>query len=275
MALTVNTNVYSINAQKNLSRVTDRLAGNYRRLSSGLRIASAADDAAGLAISERFRAQIRSLQRAQLNANDGISIVQTAEGALNEVSSMLVRMRELAIQANNGSVSGADKDSLQLEFSSLISEIDRIAQATKFNNVQLLDGTTSTMTLQVGEGITSNVDTITLSLSNLRTATLGIDSSDIGSSGSATTAITAIDTAIDTVTSARGQFGAVMNRLQATINNLGVSIENISAAESRVRDVDIAFETADLTRNSIMQQAALSILAQTNVQPQIALALLQ
>jgi flagellin len=275
MGLTVNTNVYSINAQKNLSRVTDRLAGNYRRLSSGLRIASAADDAAGLAISERFRAQIRSLQRAQLNANDGISIVQTAEGALNEVSSMLVRMRELAIQANNGSVSGADKDSLQLEFSSLISEIDRIAQATKFNNVQLLDGTTSTMTLQVGEGITSNVDTITLSLSNLRTATLGIDSSDIGSSGSATTAITAIDTAIDTVTSARGQFGAVMNRLQATINNLGVSIENISAAESRVRDVDIAFETADLTRNSIMQQAALSILAQTNVQPQIALALLQ
>jgi flagellin len=275
MALAVNTNVYSINAQKNLSRVTTRLAGNFSRLSSGLRIATAADDAAGLAISERFRAQIRSLQRAQLNANDGISIMQTAEGALNEVSSMLVRMRELAIQANNGSVSGADKDSLQQEFSSLIDEIDRIAQATKFNNVALLDGSTSSMTLQVGEGTTANVDTVTLNLSNMRTSTLGIDTADIGSSGNITSAITALDTAIDTVTSARGTFGGVMNRLQATINNLGVSIENISAAESRVRDVDVAYETAELTKNSIMQQAALSILAQTNVQPQIALTLLQ
>ncbi|MBU0756143.1 MAG: flagellin FliC [Planctomycetes bacterium] len=275
MPLTVNTNVYSINSQKNLSYVSERLGKNYSRLSSGLRIATASDDAAGLAISERLRAQIRSLHRAQLNANDGISIVQTAEGSLNEVSSMLVRMRELAIQANNGSLSGTDKDSLQSEFSDLISEIDRIAQATKFNNVELLDGSTSSLTIQVGEGTTNNVDTISVSLRNMRTSTLGISTSDIGSSGNITAAISAIDTAIDTVTSARGEFGAVQNRLQSTINNLGVSIENYSAAESRIRDVDIAYETAELTKNGIMQQAALSILAQTNVQPQIALTLLQ
>lgn len=275
MGLTINTNVYSINAQKNLSNVSERLSRNYSRLSSGLRIATAADDAAGLAISERLRAQIRSLQRAQLNANDGISIVQTAEGALNEVSSMLVRMRELAIQANNGTLSPADQDSLQEEFADLIGEIDRIAQATKFNNVELLDGSTSSLTLQVGEGTTANVDTIQVNLANMRTTTLGISSSDIGSTGNVTTAIAAIDTAIDTVTSARAEFGAVQNRLSATINNLGTSIENFSAAESRIRDVDVAFETAELTKNSIMQQAALSILSQTNVQPQIALTLLQ
>jgi len=275
MALTVNTNVASINAQKNLSMITDKLSRNYSRLSSGLRIATAADDAAGLAISERLRAQVKSLNRAQLNANDGVSIVQTAEGALNEVSSMLVRMRELAIQANNGTLSGSDKDSLQSEFSALIGEIDRIAQATKFNNVKLLDGSTSSLTIQVGAGTTANVDTISMNLSNMRSATLGISTIDIGSSGNVTTAIAAIDGAIDIVTSTRGTFGAVQNRLTSTITNLGVSIENISAAESRIRDVDVAYETAELTKNQIMQQAALSVLGQTNVQPQIALALLQ
>lgn len=275
MSLRVNTNVASINAQQNLATVTNRLMKNFSRLSSGLRIATASDDAAGLAISERLRAQVRSLQRAQLNANDGISMVQTAEGALNEVSGMLVRMRELAIEANNGALVGADQDSLQAEFSALISEIDRISQATSFNNVNLLDGSTSTLTFQVGVGTTTNVDTIDLSLSNMRTTTLGIDSLDIGSTGSVTAAITALDAAIDTVTSARGDFGAVQNRLISTITNLGVSIENISAAESRIRDVDVAYETADLTRNSIMQQAALSMLAQANMQPQVALTLLQ
>lgn len=275
MSLRVNTNVASINAQQNLASVTNRLMKNFSRLSSGLRIATASDDAAGLAISERLRAQVRSLARAQLNANDGISMVQTAEGALNEVSGMLVRMRELAIEANNGALVGADQDSLQAEFSALISEIDRISQATSFNNVNLLDGSTSTLTFQVGVGTTTNVDTIDLSLSNMRATTLGIDSLDIGSTGSVTAAITALDSAIDTVTSARGDFGAVQNRLISTITNLGVSIENISAAESRIRDVDVAYETADLTRNSIMQQAALSMLAQANMQPQVALSLLQ
>lgn len=275
MGLSINTNVDSINAQKNLAKISGELGKSFKRLSSGLRVADASDDAAGLAISERLRAQITSLRRAQLNAQDGVSIVQTTEGALNEVNTMLVRMRELAIQANNGSLNGSDKDSLQSEFSALISEIDRIAQATKFNSTQLLDGSTSSLSFQVGADTTANVDTIDLNLSNMRTSTLGISSSDIGSTGNITSAMSAIDTAIDTVTSARGSLGAVQNRLSATINNLGVSIENFSAAESRIRDVDVAFETANLTKNGIMQQAALSILAQTNVQPQIALTLLQ
>lgn len=275
MALTINTNVASINAQQNLNRTTERLGGNYARLSSGLRIAKASDDVAGLAISERLRAQVRSLQRAQQNSMDGISIVQTAEGAMNEMSSMLVRMRELAIESNNGSMSAADKDSLDNEFQALVDEIDRISQATSFNGVNLLDGSTSTLSFHVGSGTTAGVDTIAISLSNMRTNTLGIDALDIGDGGDVTAALTAIDTAINTVTTGRGAFGAVQNRLQSTISNLGVSIENISAAESRIRDVDVAYETADLTRNSIMQQAALSILAQANVQPQIALTLLQ
>ena len=188
---------------------------------------------------------------------------------------MLVRMRELAIESDNGSMSAADQDSLDNEFQALVSEIDRISQATSFNGVNLLDGSTSTLSFHVGSGTTAGVDTIAISLSNMRTSTLGIDALDIGDGGDVTAALTAIDAAINTVTTGRGAFGAVQNRLQSTISNLGVSIENISAAESRIRDVDVAYETADLTRNSIMQQAALSILAQANVQPQIALTLLQ
>jgi flagellin len=258
----------------NLSKVTDRLGKNYSRLSSGMRIASASDDSAGLAISERLRAQVRSLQRAQLNANDGISMVQTAEGALNEVSGMLVRMRELAVQANNGSLTTSDQDSLDAEFQQLVSEIDRIAQVTSFNGIDLL-GSAQTITFQVGEGTTSNVDTIDMGLYSMKKADLSISSLDIGNGGNVTQAITKIDWAIDRVTNTRGSLGAIQNRLSSTINNLGVTIENISAAESRIRDVDVAYETADLTRNSIMQQAALSMLAQANMQPQVALSLLQ
>ncbi len=275
MGLVINTNVASIGAQKNLNQITNRLTKNYSRLSSGLRISTAADDAAGLAISERMRAQIRSLHRASLNANDGISLVQTAEGSLSEVNAMLVRMRELGVQANNGTLTGADQDSLNSEFSALISEIDRIAQATEFNSIELLDGSTSSLTLQIDTGTTANVDTISMNLSNIRTSNLSIDSLDIGSSGNVTAAIDAIDAAINTVTNARGDFGAVQNRLQSTINNLGSVIENVSAAESRIRDVDVAYESADLTRNSVMQQAALAVLSQANVQPQVALMLLQ
>ena len=273
MALSINTNVASINAQQNLSRVTDKLSKNYSRLSSGLRIATASDDSAGLAISERLRAQVKSLSRAQLNANDGISLTQTAEGALNEVSGMLVRMRELAVEANNGSLTNSDKDSLNSEFQQLISEIDRIAQATSFNGIDLL-ASSSTVTFQVGDGSTSGVDTISMNLSSMKKADLSLSSLNIGSSGAVTTAITNIDWAINKVTSTRGTLGAMQNRLTSTINNLGTAIENISAAESRIRDVDVAYETADLTKNSIMQQTALSMLAQANQQPGVALSLL-
>ncbi|HEX5051929.1 MAG TPA: flagellin, partial [Planctomycetota bacterium] len=261
MGLRVNTNVASINAQRSLSNVTERLSGNFRRLSTGLRISTAADDAAGLAISERLRSQVRSLEQAKRNANDGISFVQTAEGALNEVSSILTRLRELAIQSANGSVSNADKDTLDEEFQSLIGEVNRIGRSTEFNGVKLLDGSASLVSFQVGFGTTAGIDTLSVSLSAALSTSLALNSLDIGSGGVTTTALTNIDTAINTVSALRGSLGAVQNRLGSTINNLAIQVENLSAAESRIRDVDVAYETAQLTRNSILQQASISVLS--------------
>jgi flagellin len=275
MGLRVNTNVASINAQRNLSSVTDRLAGNYRRLSTGLRISTAADDAAGLAISERLRAQVRSLEQAKRNANDGISLVQTGEGALNEVSSILTRLRELAVQSANGSVSNQDRNTLNEEFQSLISEVNRIGNSTEFNGIKLLDGSSSGVSFQVGFGTTTGIDTLSVTLSPALSTSLSLQSLDIGSGGTTTTAIDNIDVAINTVSSLRGSLGAVQNRLGSTINNLAIQVENLSAAESRIRDVDVAYETAQLTRNSILQQASISVLSQANAQPQSALTLLR
>ena len=274
MGLRVNTNVTSINAQRNLSAVTDKLTGNFRRLSTGLRISTAADDAAGLAISERLRSQVRSLDQCKRNANDGISLVQTAEGALNEVSSILVRLRELAIQSSNGSVSTQDKETLDQEFQSLVDEVNRIGRSTEFSGIKLLDGSSTSVTFQVGLGTTSGIDTLSVSLSPTLSTTLSLSSLDIGSGGSTTTAITSIDSAINAVSALRGTLGAVQNRLGITINNLSITTENLTSAESRIRDVDIAFETAQLTRNNILQQASISVLSQANVQPQSALQLL-
>jgi len=274
MAIRINQNISSINAQRGLSTVSGRLEKNFQHLTTGLRIATAADDAAGLGISERLRAQVRSLTQAQRNANDGISMVQTAEGALNEVSAILIRMRELSVEANNGSTSAGDKDTLDQEFQDLISEVDRISQSTDFNTIKLLNGSQATVDFQVGSGVAAS-DTITVALTSVQASDLAISALDISSAGSATSAITAIDAAIDTVSATRGDLGSAQNRLTSTISNLGVSIESLSAAESRIRDVDVAYETADLTRNSILQQAALSILSQANLQPQSALKLLQ
>ena len=274
MGLRVNTNVTSINAQRNLSTVTDRLGTNFRRLSTGLRISTAADDAAGLAISERLRSQVRSLEQAKRNANDGISFVQTAEGALNEVSSILTRLRELAIQSSNGSVSGQDKETLDEEFQSLISEVNRIGRSTEFNGIKLLDGSNTSVNFQVGFGTTNNIDTLAVSLAAALSTSLALQSLDIGSGGVTTTAITNIDSAINKISSLRGSLGAIQNRLGSTINNLAIQVENLSSAESRIRDVDVAYETAQLTRNNILQQASISVLAQANAQPQSALQLL-
>jgi flagellin len=273
MGLRVNTNLASINAQRQLLQVNERVNQNFRHLATGLRIATAADDSAGLAISERLRAQIRSLGQAQRNANDGVSLIQTGEGAMNEISGLLVRMRELAVESSTGTVSESDQNSLQSEFSQLRGEIDRIASLTSFNSTNLLDGSSSSISFQVGAGTSTN-DSITLSFSSLTSSSLSLSTLDIGSAGNASAAIGTIDTAINSVASARGTFGAVQNRLSSTIANLGSTLENYSAAESRIRDVDVASETADMTRNSILQQAAISILAQANVQPQSALALL-
>lgn len=280
MSLRINSNIASLNAQKNLASVTDRLQKNYRRLSSGLRISTASDDAAGLAISERLRARIRSLDQASRNANDAISLTQTAEGGLNEVSSILIRLRELAIQANTGTISDSDKDLLQTEADELVSEIDRISQAVDFNDIKLLDGANTTVEFAIGAGATSGVDTVSVALDSIRTTdltdgTTNLSSIDIGSSGDVSAALSSIDAAITTVSTFRARLGATENRLNSAINNLANQVENLSNAETRIRDVDVARESADLTRNAIIQQSALAILAQANLQPQAALQLLQ
>lgn len=279
MGLRINNNIASLTAQKNLSLVTNRLQGNFKRLSSGLRIATAADDAAGLAISERLRSQVRSLGQASRNANDGISLTQTAEGGLNEVSNILVRLKELAVQSNNGTVSSSDKDTLQAELTELVSEIDRMAQQVDFNGINLLDGSQTSVSFAVGIGSTAGVDTISVSLDSIRTDSIGggtaLNAIDIGSSGDISVALASIDSAINTVSTLRGRLGSTENRLNSSIAGLATQIENLTAAESRIRDVDVASESGELTKNSIIQQAALSILGQANLQPQSALALLQ
>jgi flagellin len=271
MGLRVNTNIASMTAQRYLSQVSTRLQSNYARLSSGLRIATAADDAAGLGISERMRAQIRSFTVVGRNAQDGVSLVQTGDGALQEVSNNLARMRELAVQAANGTLTTQDRTTLDTEFQELVGEIDRLATQTKFNGVTLLDGSTATLDIQVG--ITAG-ETITITLPDATAATLGIDTLDIATAATASTALATIDSAIDDVTTGRGGFGAAQNRLTSAIASIASAREAVAGAESRIRDVDVAAETADLTRNSILQQAAVAVLAQANVQPQLALSLL-
>jgi len=272
MGLRVNTNISSMNAQRSLAEVTRRLQGNFTRLSSGLRIATAADDAAGLGISERMRSQIRSYTAASRNAQDGISLVQTAEGALAEVSNILGRMRELAIQAANGTLSSADRSTLDTEFQELILEINRIATTTTFNGVNLLDGTTTSTFIQ--SGINAG-ETITVQLQDTTAVNLGLVGLAVTDVTQANLSLTPLDGAIDQVTSSRGTLGSCNNRLLSTISSIANAREALAAAESRIRDVDVAEETADLTRNTIMQQAAVSVLAQANVQPQLALSLLQ
>ena len=275
MGLRINTNIASINAQRNATQITNRLARNFQRLATGLRISTAADDAAGLAISERLRSQIRSLGQAARNANDGISLVQTGEGALNEVSNILVRLRELAVQSANGSTSTQDQNTIKEEFDSLVSEVDRIAQSTDFNGVKLLDGSATSVSFQIGINSTIGLDVLSATLSPALATTLGLNTVDVGSGGDTSFALVQLDNAINSVSRLRGQFGSLQNRLQSTIANIGVTRESLAAAESRIRDVDVARETAELTRNSILQQASISVLSQANAQPQAALALLQ
>jgi flagellin len=273
MGLRVNTNVAAMTAQRNLGNVSSRLQGNFARLSSGLRIASAADDAAGLGISERMRADIRSYGVAARNAQDGISLVQTAEGALNEASGILTRMRELSVQAANGTLSSNDRGTLNTEFGQLVSELDRIAGSTNFNGVSLLDGNTTSLSIQVGINAGTN-DVVSVSIVDATSSTLGVSGLDVSSASGASSAISAIDSAINTISTNRGTLGAQQNRLDSTLRSILNVRENTSAAESRIRDVDVAYETADLTRNSILQQAATAVLAQANTQPQLALSLL-
>jgi flagellin len=202
-------------------------------------------------------------------------MTQTGEGALNEVSSILIRLRELSIQAANATVSPQDRNTLNEEFTAMIAEVDRIARSTQFNGVNLLDGSSTTLKFQVGTGTQVGIDTISVPTSDALASTLGLSTLNIGSAGDTSFAIAALDSAVNTVNAIRGNFGAAQNRLTTTIANLRIQVENLTASESRIRDVDVAVESAELTRNSILQQAAISILAQANVQQQGALQLLQ
>ncbi|CAM3849929.1 Lateral flagellin [Pseudomonas reidholzensis] len=282
MALTVNTNTTSLNVQKNLNRATDALSTSMTRLSSGLKINSAKDDAAGLQIANKMTSQIRGQTMAIKNANDGISIAQTAEGAMQEQTNILQRMRELAIQSRNDTNSAEDREALDKEFQSMASELTRIADSTQLNGKNLLDGSASTMTFQVGSN-TGGVNQITINLSQKFDATsLGV-TSGINIQGSSSTlaetnfsaAVGAIDDALAIINSNRADLGASQNRLTSTINNLQNINENAEAARGRVQDTDFASETAQLTKQQTLQQASTSVLAQANQLPSAVLKLLQ
>ena len=280
MAMSIVTNVGSLNAQRNLSKTGGALQKSLAQLSSGLRINRASDDAAGLAISENLKAQIRSLGQAERNANDGISLLQTAEGAMNEVQGIMGRMRELAVQASSDTVSDTERGYAQQEFSALMSEVDRIANVTEYNGTTLLDGSATGIEFQVGINDTAN-DRISVDIADMRTSALGtggggsaLSTLDISTKAGAQAALDVVDAAIEDVSSGRADIGAVENRLQITTSNLASARENLSAANSRIRDADVASATADLTRNTILQQAGVSVLAQANQAPQLALSLL-
>ena len=275
MPLVVNTNIASINAQRNLDTSTNQLSGSVARLSSGLRITKASDDAAGLGISETLRAQIRSINQASRNANDGISLLQVADGGAANIGNLLARLRELAAQSASGILGTTERSFLDQEFVALRSEIDRISAVTEFNNVKLLSGSgNDSLSIQIGFRSSAN-DTLSLSLNDLTTSALSLSSTNVSTAASALAALSNIDSAISAVASARATIGSLQNRIDAAVQNLAVANENITAAESRIRDADIAFETAVFTRNQILVQAGTSILAQANLLPQQALALLQ
>ncbi|ATC98051.1 MAG: flagellin [Pseudomonadota bacterium] len=271
MALSVNSNIMSLNSQRQLSRSSEALSTSFQRLSSGLRVNSAADDAAGLQIGTRLNAQVQGLNQGARNANDGISLSQTAEGALEETSNMLQRMRVLAIQSANGSNTASDRAALQKEFSELSSEIDRVATDTSFGGVNILDGS-FTAAFQVGADASQ---TITVSIGTSMGATgLALNDDTIATASQAQTAITALDDALSTVNGVRADLGAKQNRFSSTIRNLNNVAENVAASKSRIMDTDFAAESAALARNQVLQQASSSMLAQANQQPQIALSLL-
>jgi flagellin len=281
MPQTINTNLASMNAQRNLNSSQTSLAVSMQRLSSGLRVNSAKDDAAGLAIAERMNAQVRGMNVAVRNANDGISLAQVAEGALSKVGDALQRMRELALQARNATNSDSDKDSLNKEFLELQSEISRVIGGTTFNGKNIIGADGTDMTFQIGANTTTD-DVITVSTENLNSnadiEAVTASTAAIGSTADASAigdVIDAIDTALDVVNDQRATFGATQSRFEAIITNLQVAMENQSAARARIMDADFAAETANLSRAQILQQAGTAMVAQANQLPQQVLQLLQ
>ncbi len=276
MALRIATNVASLNAQKSLTTTDLGLKKSLARLSSGYRINQAADDAAGLAISENLKGQIRGLQQASRNANDGVSLVQVAEGALNEISAMIIRLRELAIQASSDTIGDTERKFLDVEYQQLKSEIQRIAEVTKFNSRDLLNGTGGVIDIQVGVHNDPFKDRLSFNASaaNATVDALGLTAESLSTKEQAQGSIDVVDQALVAVNAIRANFGAMQNRMQSTVANLAIAHENLSAANSRIRDTDVAEETAELTRNSILSQAGVSVLSQANNIQQVALKLL-
>lgn len=272
----INNNISAMNTYSKLTNAQNAQSKSLEKLSSGLRINRAGDDAAGLAISEKMRGQIRGLNQASRNSQDAISMIQTGEGALNETHSILQRMRELSVQSSNDTNTADDRAEIQLEVDDLTEELGRIATTTQFNGMNLLDatgGAAGVFTFQIGA---NNGQTLDVTFKNMQAAELGVDAIDLGTdAATSTAAIATIDNAIKLVSDERSQLGAKQNRLEHTINNLNATSENLQAAESRIRDVDMAKEMMEFTKNNILNQAATSMLAQANQQPQGVLQLLR
>ncbi len=277
MGLSINQNIQAFNAYRNLSVTQGDLSKSLEKLSSGYRINRAADDAAGLAISEGLRSQVNGLKQASRNAQDGISVVQTAEGALTEVHSILQRVRTLAVQGANDSNNGDARGAIDAEIKQLGSELTRIAKSTNFNGTELLTATAASaaLTFQVGAGADASANQISVTGVNVEQVGSAVASLSVSTAAAAATSISAVDAQIKTVSSARAQLGAVQNRFEHTINNLNVAVENLSASESRIRDTDMASEMTKFTRSQILSQAGTAMLAQANQIPQGVLSLLR
>jgi len=274
MPLVINTNVASLNAQKNVGNAQSSLRQSFQRLSSGFRINKAADDAAGMGISESLNARIRSFRVAERNTNNAISMTNTAEGGLSEISGLVIRMRELAVQSANGDLTTTDRGFIDTEFQALKSEITRLADSTEFNGTELLGGSAADVTFQVGINTTSS-DTVSVSFGGVTLSTLGLTSSTVATSqANANSAIDAIDAALTTVSTSRSAFGAATNRLANAVSNTQTIRTNLEAANSAIRDVDVAEETSVLARSQVLLQAGTSVLAQANQSPVLALSLL-
>jgi flagellin len=276
MGMRINTNVSSLAAQRTLSTTNRKLNDNLRKLSSGERITKAADDAAGLAISENLRAQIRGMRQAKRNANDAISLIQTAEGGLNEISNIVIRLRELSVQAANDTLGPEERKFSDIEFQNLKEEIDRISRSNEFNGIKLLDGSGGRLEFQVGVHNDPINDRLVYdgTGSDATIATLGLSAESVSSKEGAQISLKKLDNALVQINGVRANMGALQNRLSSTVNNLGISEENLSAAKSRIRDVDVASETAELAKNNILIQSGTSVLSQANQFPSIATKLL-
>lgn len=276
MGLRINTNVSSLSAQRAMGLTKNNLDSSLRKLSSGERITRAGDDAAGLAISENLRADIRGMSQAKRNANDAVSLIQTAEGGLSEISNLVIRLRELAVQTASDTIGDTERQFSDIEFQQLKEEIDRVARSMDFNGIKLLDGTGGMLEFQVGINNDPVLDRLRYdgTAADATLASLGLSAESVSTKQGSQVTLKKLDDALVQINGVRANLGAMQNRLSSTVNNLGISEENLSAAKSRIRDVDVASETAEMTKNNILVQAGAAVLGQANQYPNVALKLI-